>query len=63
MNGPKGDAVIAISSTYPKSRYTRNLKIFIIVRRDRIRINVIKENPGIIVNIKNKLVSNKKDDR
>jgi hypothetical protein len=64
MNAPKGDAVIAINTTYPKSRYARNLKKLIIVRRDKIRINVIKENTiGIIISIKNRLVSNKKDDR
>ena len=64
MNAPKGTATIAINSTYPKSRYMKNLTIFIIGRRDKIRINMKKENKiGIIVSIKNRLISNKKDDR
>ncbi len=64
MNAPKGNAVIAKNSTYPKSRYAKNLKMLITVRRERIRINVKKENRiGIIINIKNRLISNKKEDR
>jgi len=64
MNAPKGNAVIAKNSTYPKSRYAKNLKMLIIVRRERIKINVKKENKtGTVINIKNRLVSNKEDDR
>jgi hypothetical protein len=64
MNAPKGNAVIAKNSTYPKSRYAKNLKMLIIVRRERIRINVKKENRiGVVINIKNRLTSNKKDDK
>ena len=64
MNAPKFNAVIAKNSIYPNSKYAKNLKMLIIVRRERIRINVKKENRiGVVINIKNRLTSNKKDDK
>jgi hypothetical protein len=64
MKAPKGNVIITINKTYPRSRYARNLKEFIILRRDKIRINVKKENiTGTVISIKNRLIANKKDDR
>jgi hypothetical protein len=64
MNAPKGNAVIAKNRIYPKRRYAKNLKMLIIVRRERMRINVKKENrTGVVINIKNRLTSNRKDDK
>jgi hypothetical protein len=63
MNASGSDE-IDIKSIYPKSKYARNLKKLIIVRLDKIKINVIKENTiGTTISIKNRLTSKKTDDK
>jgi hypothetical protein len=62
MKAPKGNDVVTRNNIYPKSRYAINLKMLITVRRDNMRINVIKEKKtGITNNIRNRLISNIKD--